>query len=122
MYKVTVYEDKNGESEIESYLKNLKSKYSTSKDSRIKYNKIVSYLDLLKEKGTTLGEPYMKHLDNDIWELRPLRDRILFAYWKDNTFILLSLFMKDTRKTPPREIERAKSNLQEFIKRSEDNE
>ena len=122
MYKVEIYEDKNGESEIETYINDLKNKYNTSKDSRIKYNKIISYIRLLREKGTRLGEPYMKHLDSDIWELRPLRDRILFAYWKDDTFVLLSLFMKDTKKTPPREIERAKSNLQDFMKRSESNE
>jgi len=118
MYKVEIYEDKNGESEIENYIDELKNKYNSSKDSRIKYNKIISYIRLLREKGTTLGEPYMKHLQDDIWELRPLRDRILFAYWKEDTFILLSLFMKDTKKTPPREIERAKSNLQDFLKRS----
>ncbi len=30
------------------------------------------------EHGTAAGEPYVKHLDGEIWELRPLRDRILF--------------------------------------------
>jgi len=122
MYKVEVYEDRNGESEIENYIDELKNQYNTSKDSRIKYNKIISYVRLLKEKGTALRAPYVKHLQDDIWELRPLRDRVLFAYWKDNTFILLTLFMKDTKKTPPREIERAKITLQDFIKRSGGNE
>ena len=39
MYKVEIYEDKNGKSEIEEYLNKLKKKYNTSKDSKIKYNK-----------------------------------------------------------------------------------
>ena len=77
---------------------------------------------MLSLNGLRLGEPYIKHLDNDIWELRPLRDRILFAYWDNNRFILLSIFMKQTQKTPQREIDKAKRNLEDFIKRSENNE
>lgn len=77
---------------------------------------------MLSLNGLRLGEPYIKHLDNDIWELRPLRDRILFAYWDNNRFILLSIFMKQTQKTPQREIDKAKRNLEDFIKRSGDNE
>ena len=50
------------------------------KDSRIKLNKINDYIQALSVYGTEqLTENYVKHLDGDIWELRPLRDRILFA-------------------------------------------
>ncbi|MDZ5724784.1 type II toxin-antitoxin system RelE/ParE family toxin [Acetobacterium sp. K1/6] len=38
----------------------------------------------------------VKHIDGDIWELRPLADRIFFFYWKDNTFVLLHYFHKKT--------------------------
>lgn len=55
----------------------------------------------------------------DIWELRPLRDRILFASWCNNKFVLLSVFMKQTQKTPQREIEKAKRLLEDYKKRSE---
>ena len=64
-----------------------------------------------------MGYPYLKHLDGDIWELRPLRDRILFAYWNNNSFIILSHFFKQTQKTPKREIERAKRYLEDYKKR-----
>lgn len=74
---------------------------------------------LLKEKGLLIGEPYIKHLQNDIWELRPLRDRILFVYCENNTFILLSIFIKKTQKTPQREIEKAKRLLKDYKNRSE---
>lgn len=121
MYNIEVYQDRLGKSEINNYLQELNKKYTTSKDSRIKYNKIVSYIRLLKEYGTRLGEPYLKYLEDNIWELRPIRDRILFAYLKENTFILLTVFMKDTQKTPRREIERAKECLNDFISRSDDN-
>ena len=53
---------------------------------------------MLKNRGTMIGEPFIKHLEGDIWELRPLRDRILFAAWLDDGFILLHYFVKKTQK------------------------
>ena len=50
-----------------------------SKDSRIKLNKLNDYIELLSQQGTRAGQPYIKNLDAEIWELRPLRDRILFV-------------------------------------------
>ena len=72
--------------------------------------------------GTQIGEPYVKHLDGEIWELRPLRDRILFAAWYNGGFILLHTFMKTTQKTPAREIEKAKRELADIIERGIDYE
>lgn len=112
MYEILLYTDKNEKSEIEDYINELK--YAKDKDSRIKYTKIIAYLDMLSEKGLALGNTYIKHLSNEIWELRPIKDRILFASYRDNKFILLSIFRKETKKTPRREIERAKKLLKEF--------
>lgn len=120
MHKVYFYKDKNGKSPVLDYLRELMSK--KDKDSRIKANKIANYIDILRQYGTQAGEPYMKHLDGDIWELRPLKDRILFAAWSGDGFLLLSHFMKRTQKTPPREIEKARSNLADHRERSADNE
>ena len=92
------------------------------KDSRIKLTKIREYLLALGETGTQIGEPYIKHLNGDIWELRPLRDRILFAAWDGNSFVLLHHFVKKTQKTPPQEIEQAKRNLSDWKERSVDGE
>lgn len=115
MYEIIFYEDKNGKSEIQNYLERLSKK--KDKDSRIKFNKIISYIDLLSNKGIEIGEPYIKHINNNIWELRPVRDRILFTYWDNNKFILLSIFMKQTQKIPKSEIEKAIRNLENFKKR-----
>lgn len=109
MYKVYFYRDKSGKEPVKEYIAGLASK--KDKDSRIKLNKIMEYVKALSEYGTRVGEPYIKHLDGDIWELRPLRDRILFAAWGGNGFVLLHVFMKQTQKTPQREIERAKRSL-----------
>ena len=115
MYEIKYYKNTSGESEITDYIRKLQNK--KDKNSRIKYNKISSYIRMLSEKGLKLGEPYIKHLEDDIWELRPLRDRILFAYLKDNKFVLLHIFMKTTQKTPQREIEQAKRNLKDLLNR-----
>lgn len=115
MYNVIFFEDKRGRSEIEEYLKKLHKK--KDKESKIKLSKITAYLDMLKKHGCNIGEPYIKHLEDEIWELRPLRDRILFAYLDNNEFILLSIFMKKTQKTPKSEIQKAKRNLKNYIDR-----
>lgn len=115
MYKIYFYKDKNGKQPILNHLKELGSK--KDKDSRIKVNKIGSYIKMLSTYGTAIKEPYVKHLEGEIWELRPLRDRILFAVWVNNSYILLHMFTKKTQKTPKREIDQAKNNLKELIER-----
>jgi len=71
----------------------------------------------LAEHGTQIGEPYVKHIDGEIWELRPIRDRILFAAAVGRRFLLLHCFLKQTQKTPAMEIEQAKRELADFIER-----
>lgn len=120
MYNIEIYKSSNGDCEIKEYIKNLEKK--RDKSSNIKFHKILSYIRMLKECGLSLGEPYIKHIEEDIWELRPLRDRILFAYFDNNNFILLSIFTKKTQKTPDREIQRAKRLLKDYKDRSDKNE
>ena len=71
----------------------------------------------LSANGTYLPEKYVKHLDGEIWELRPIDDRILFAGWVDGAFVLLHSFVKKSQKTPKREIEQAKRELADFKER-----
>ena len=117
MYDIEIYETKNGKSEVKEYIKSLQE--NNNKNNNIKFQKIISYIRMLKEKGLAMGVPYIKHIDNEIWELRPLRDRILFAYYINNKFILLSVFVKKTQKTPKKEIEKAKRYFEDYKKRSE---
>lgn len=70
----------------------------------------------MKTKVLQIG--YVKHLDGEIWELRPIRDRILFAGVVGGRYVLLHQFMKQTQKTPTREIEKAKRELADFRERS----
>lgn len=120
MYEIHFYRDKDGNQPVSDYIRQLAEK--TDKDSRIKLNKIQDYINALSEYGLQLREPYIKHLDGEIWELRPLRDRILFVTWHNGSFVLLHHFMKKTQKTPAREIEKAKRELAELIERSVEDE
>lgn len=115
MHKIYFYKDKNGNEPVLDYLKKLIEK--KDKDSRIKANKINDYIEILSRYGTQAGEPYIKHLDGEIWELRPLRDRIFFVGWVNGSYVLLHHFMKKTQKTPLREIEKAKRELADLIER-----
>lgn len=115
MYKIYFYRDKDGKEPVLEYLRNLAGK--KDKDSRIKANKIRDYVKVLSQYGTQAGEPYIKHLDGEIWELRPVRDRILFVAWHNDGYVLLHSFMKKTQKTPAREIAQAKRELADLIER-----
>lgn len=118
MFKINFYKDAAGRQPVKEYLDSLQKAADTSKDSRIKLKKIVEYIDILSQNGTRAGIPYVKHIDGDLWELRPLRDRIFFFCWQGDHFILLHHFLKKSQKTPKREIEQAKRNLKDFIERS----
>ncbi len=115
MYEIYFYKDRSGKEPVLEYLKELSQK--KDKSSRIKFDKINDYIQALSVYGVAIGEPYIKHLSGDIWELRPLRDRILFVAWDKNGFVLLHHFMKKTQKTPIREIEKAKREVADLKER-----
>ena len=82
MYKVIFYRDKNGDSDIVNYLDKLKMRGEKSKTDRINRNKILTYMGALELYGTRVGEPIVKHIGGQIWELRPLKNRIFFFFGK----------------------------------------
>jgi phage-related protein len=118
LYKVITYHDRSGEDKISEYINTLDKQSLTNKDARIRYNKIIEYIGKLERNGTREGEPTIKHITGtDLWELRPIDDRIFFVYWKNDIFVLLHHFAKKTQRTPRREINQALRNLNDFIER-----
>ena len=122
MYRIEFYEDEHGYSDVKLFINDLRDKSSTNKDARINFNKVVAYLDILEEMGTRVGETVTKHLNGKIWELRPLSNRILYAYYSNNTSVLLHHFVKKTNKTPKKEINKAIREFNDYKKRSGNNE
>ena len=119
MYEVIFYDDAYGNQPLAEYITELRQKSLSSKDARVNLNKIIAYIDLLEEHGTWIGEPVVKHLVDEFWELRPLKNRILFAQYKENIYLLLHRFTKKTDKTPAQEISQAKRNLADYIERND---
>ena len=71
MFKVVLYEDRNGHSEIKHQISSLKEKSKTNKDARIQFRQIVLCIKLLEKNGFNLPINFLKHVQEDIWELRP---------------------------------------------------
>ena len=120
MYEIIFYQDRAGIQPVKEHLAALSKR--TDKDSRINHNKINDYISLLKKHGLSLREPYIKHLRGEIWELRPLRNRVLFFGHNGNEFVLLHHFIKKTQKTPQAEIDQAEKRMNDFIERDANNE
>lgn len=117
MFKIEFYSTADGVSELWDFLDNLQQKATKSKNARIQHKQIIMYIQLLDDHGTRLGENITKHLEEGIWELRPGNNRVLYFYHKNNTYVLLHHFRKTTRKTPRREIEKAKEERDDWITR-----
>ena len=117
-FDVLFYENGKGERPILQYIQELKRQQG-NKDARIKFQKITEYIRKLEIFGTSVGMPEVDKIESEdnLYELRPLKDRIFFCYWKDNTFLLLHHFVKKTQKTPKREIKQAKRNLKDWLER-----
>lgn len=120
MYKIVLYEDARGDCPVQALLNELDSKAQFEKNARIQLRQIMFYLEILKGSGTRIGEPYTKHIKEEIWELRPGHSRILFFAWKSDAFVLLHAFRKTTKKTPTGEIEKAERERQDWVSRNED--
>lgn len=112
MYEIYFYQDENGNAPVRDFMRELESR--TDKASRVTLNQMNHYLDYLSALGTRAGPKIVKHLDGDIWELRPDRNRVLFAAWYRGSFLLLHVFLK---KTPSQEIARAKRELADMKRR-----
>lgn len=74
--------------------------------------------ELIETKGLeNVREPYVKHLDGPIWEMRMKgRDGIARAAYvavKGKRVVVVRVFRKNTRKTPRREIEIALERAKE---------
>lgn len=76
--------------------------------------------DLLQEKGTSVGMPYVRPIVNTkLYEIRVEQStniyRVFYFAYTGRRFILLHGFQKKTQKTPKKEIELAERRRKEFL-------
>lgn len=117
MYNIEFYDDEDGAEPVKNFIVELQKRSKTDKSAHILLNKILTYIRVLQTYGTRAGLPYMKHLDGDIWELRPQPERILFFSYVVSTFVLLHHFRRKTQRTPKKEILCAKRRASNYKER-----
>ena len=85
--------------------------------------KLYRAIDMLESNGVDLREPYSKHLNDGIFELRAQVgsdiSRVLYFFMVGRKAILTHGFIKKTQKTPPSEIDKAKQYREEYLSRKE---
>ena len=113
MFEVEFYEDERGTSDARDFVVNMA-------DPKLQA-KIIGSLQVLAEKGNRLREPYTKYLEDGIFELRCKAGnnsaRLLFFYCEGKIVVVTNGFMKQTRKTPRKEIRLAKRRRAEYMSR-----
>ena len=113
MFEVEFYEDERGSSPAYDFVMSL--------ENRKLQAKVVGSLEVLSEKGNMLREPYSKHLDDGIFELRckVASDivRLLYFFHEGKLIVVTNGFVKKTRKTPAREIALAKRRRMDYLER-----
>lgn len=117
MYKVVLYEDADGNCPVADFISALDQKAKTDKHSRILLEKIRYCVKRIEQSGTRAGSNFTKQIEGKLWELRPGDHRIFFFGWHGNHLVLLHGFHKKTNKTPRREIDRALSEMADWIQR-----
>ena len=110
--KIELYVTADGKEVMAEFLDSLPPKHQA---------KAIREIELLERFGNSLKEPYVKHIDGEIWELR-IRfandiSRIFYFSQHMETTVLLHGFIKKTQKTPHAEIETAKRRLDDYKRR-----
>ena len=113
-FKVEFYDKTNGTKPAKDFITGLSPKM------RAKMLRVISVLEV---NGSELREPYSKHLDEGIFELRGQVgsdiSRVLYFFVIGQKVILTHGFVKKTKKTPISEIEKAKNYRTEYLNRKE---
>jgi len=97
-WSIEFYTTARGERPVAAYIASLPE----SEQARITQD-----IDLLAEFGVALGRPYARHIEGDLWELRPGPHRVFYCIVTGRRCILLCCYRKRSQKAPKREIARA---------------
>jgi phage-related protein len=110
VWNIEYYQSGTGQSPVAEFIDALDAK------SRAR---IARTLDLLEEFGISLGMPYARHLEKQLWELRIRhgrnRYRIIYFLYIGKAFILLHGFIKKTGPVPRADIATAESRQNDYL-------
>ena len=116
-FEVEFYTKDNGEKPAKDFILSLDAKMRA---------KLMGMVNILEEKGNQLREPYSKHLEDGILEIRGKVGtditRVLYFFYYDRRIILTNGFVKKTQRIPKQEIKLAKAYRRDFLERVKNNE
>lgn len=111
---VEYYELENGTFTVEEFILKQDNKMQA---------KIFKNLELLEIRGNELREPFSKHIEDGIFEIRNKVGnditRIFYFFVIGQKIILTNGFIKKTQKTPKAEIALAKKYRNDYLNREE---
>ena len=111
-WEIEFYQDSQGNIPVQDFISQQSAKVKA---------KFIHYIDMLRDFGLSLGQPYVKKLKDDVWELRIRYSsnyyRILYCATSGRRFILVHTFLKKTKETPKSEIEVAKYRINDYKQR-----
>ena len=113
-YTVEYYEKDDGSRPAEEFI--------LSQDNKMQA-KIFKNLELLEIRGNELREPFSKHIEDGIFEIRNKVGNditgIFYFFVIGQKIILTNGFIKKTQKTPKAEITLAKKYRNDYLNREE---
>lgn len=107
-WKVKFFQKARGEFPVEEFIK---------EQDEATYAKILHSILLLKINGPFLKPPYIKKLQDDLYELRISGKnaiRIFYTFF-ENEYYLLHAFKKKSQKTPEKELKTAIDRMKELV-------
>ncbi|MCL5959731.1 MAG: type II toxin-antitoxin system RelE/ParE family toxin [Chloroflexi bacterium] len=110
-WSLVYYETAKGRCPVQEYLDSLDDREA----ARILYD-----LDLLEDMGLALGAPHVRGIGGKLWELRTAgrtQHRVSYFAASGRRLVLLHAFTKKTQKTPPAEIDTARSRMADYQER-----
>lgn len=111
--EVEFYQTADGKKVIEEFLDSLPAKDLA---------KVLRDMEVLADYAPDLHEPYTKHIDGPIWELRSKFSsniyRLFYFIYQNNKLIMLHGFTKKTNRTPRGEIQTAQKRLADYLARN----
>lgn len=107
-WKVKFFQNSRGDFPVKNFIQ---------EQDEVTYAKILLSVKLLKENGPFLKPPYIKKLQNKLYELRisgKIATRIFYTL-HNNEYYLLHAFKKGSQKTPLKELRLAIDRMNEII-------
>lgn len=107
-YNISLYVDSRNQCPILEFLDTLNAKET---------QKCLAYIELLAEFGNRLPANYIKHIENDVWELRPefggTEFRFFYFLVLEDTIVILHAVKKKRQRL-------AQSDIAMALKRAEE--